>query len=454
MVKQRNTTIDSVFMLGCCAVACLGISDVRGKSPTLPSVQAPYYRVVYPASAQEGELAYGVSYTIWLPPGVKTLRGILVHQHGCGEGACRAGQTAAFDWHWQALAAKHSCALMGPSYEQPEGADCQLWCDPRHGSGKRFLQALDDLANQSGHPELARVPWGLWGHSGGATWVGTMLMLYPERCAAVWMRSGIPNVFPREGIKLPVVEIPDAAMRVPTMCNLGTQEGVTVKEGRFAAVWPRVESLFQTVRKRGALMAVSVDPISSHDCGNQRYLAIPWFDDFLGLRLPKAPGASMQALDEKQMWLAPLLGEKAVSQADYTGDPMQAIVLPTERTARAWEQYTKDTNITDTTVPMAPYDLVRTGNRITWKAEADLESGIASFVILQDDKEIATIPAQPPKSIGRPNVQKNSYSDTPSQPLAEMTYQLADEVGNKSGTIRMVTVNTVGLKSLPSEPAR
>src|SRR5882672_2384254 len=65
-----------------------------------------------------------VNYTLWIPPGVKIVRGLIVHQHGCGEGSCKSGLTGAFDLHWQALARKHRCALMSPSYEQPEEADC------------------------------------------------------------------------------------------------------------------------------------------------------------------------------------------------------------------------------------------------------------------------------------------------------------------------------------------
>ncbi|MFN0121058.1 MAG: hypothetical protein ACKV2V_11210 [Blastocatellia bacterium] len=30
-----------------------------------------------------------MNYTIWIPPGVKTLRGVIVHQHGCGEGSAK-----------------------------------------------------------------------------------------------------------------------------------------------------------------------------------------------------------------------------------------------------------------------------------------------------------------------------------------------------------------------------
>jgi hypothetical protein len=52
--------------------------------------------------------------------GRETLRGVIVHQHGCGEGSCKSGLTGAYDLHWQALARKHDCALLAPAYEQPE----------------------------------------------------------------------------------------------------------------------------------------------------------------------------------------------------------------------------------------------------------------------------------------------------------------------------------------------
>ena len=98
--------------------------------------------VEYPPSTKPGELVYGVTYNLWIPDGVKHLRTIIVHQHGCGVGACKGGETAAYDLHWQALARKWDCALLGPSYHQGEGDDCRKWCDPRNGSEKRFLQGL------------------------------------------------------------------------------------------------------------------------------------------------------------------------------------------------------------------------------------------------------------------------------------------------------------------------
>ena len=74
-----------------------------------PDAAPPYYRVRYEATTQPGKLIFPVNYTIWIPKNVTTLRGVVVHQHGCGEGSCRSGLTGAYDLHWQALAKKHEC---------------------------------------------------------------------------------------------------------------------------------------------------------------------------------------------------------------------------------------------------------------------------------------------------------------------------------------------------------
>lgn len=421
-----------------------------------PDAEPPYYRVRYEASAEPGKLMFAVNYTIWIPADVEHLRGVVVHQHGCGEGSCKSGLTGAFDLHWQALAKKHDCALMAPSYEQPQTADCQMWCDPRNGSDATFRQSLVDLGLQSGHPELATVPWALWGHSGGGHWCGGMVMLHPERVAAAWLRSGVPLFEPnpeRESIK--PHELPLGALSVPMMCNPGTKEGVTVKDGRFAKVWPANETFLKTLRAKNALVGVAVDPLSAHECGNQRYLAIPWFDACLVERLPKNPTHPLRMMDRDAEWLAPFLGEAASPAAAFAGDKGDASWLPNKEVAELWASYVKDTRVADTTPPPAPTDLVvkkeGKGHVLTWKAEADLESGLARFYILRDGKRIATVPKENKNRFGRPVFQGLQYSDTPTMPLVRMRF--VDETAEPGKTVRyrVVAENTVGLKSALSQ---
>ncbi|HAV63887.1 MAG TPA: hypothetical protein DCY13_16170, partial [Verrucomicrobiales bacterium] len=380
-------------------------------------------------------------------------RGVIVHQHGCGEGSCRSGLTGAFDLHWQALARKHDCALLSPAYEQPEKADCQLWCDPRNGSGTVFQQALSDLGERSGHPELATVPWALWGHSGGGHWAGGMVLLHPERVAAAWLRSGVPLLRPNpDRSNLRAHTVTDAVLAVPLMCNLGTREGVTDKTNGFAGVWPGVEVFFKTMRAKGALVGVAIDPLTSHECGNQRYLAIPWLDACLTARLPAKPGAPLRPMPAASTWLASLdtagTNDAApVPAGEFIGVKEESVWLPNQAIARAWSQYVQDTAVTDVTPPPAPRNLRIVANELTWEADADVESGLGHFVIERDGRFLATVPDQGRNPYGRPVFQNLQYSDTPSQPLIPMRYLDTTADGGKRHRYRVIAVNTVGLSS-------
>lgn len=416
-----------------------------------PPAERPYYRVRYEASTQPGELIYPVNYTIWIPKDVKLLRGVIVHQHGCGEGSCKSGLTGAYDLHWQALAKKHDCALLAPSYEQPEKADCQMWCDPRNGSSAAFQKCLVDLGAKSGHPELSKVPWALWGHSGGGHWAGGMVLLYPERVVAAWLRSGVPLLKAdpaRSSIKAHT--LPSAALKVPVMCNLGTKEGVTVKDSRFAGVWPANEAFFNEVRGKSGLISVSVDPLSAHECGNQRYFAIPWLDACLTARLPDAGTDPLKEMPTDKAWLAPIIGAEAVPASTFAGDPLKAAWLPSEPIARSWMQYVKDTAVTDTTAPPAPTNVRLTGNVLSWDAEADLESGLAGFIVERDGRFLANVPDRGKNPFGRPIFQNLQYSDTPTQPLVPLQFTDTKAEPAKKHSYRVIAVNTVGSKSRPS----
>src|SRR5262245_58003869 len=112
MIRSTSMTAALVLLVASAA----GLSGQQPPYDVFPPAEPPYYRVRYDASKEKGELPYAVNYTIWIPKGVKTLRGVIVHQHGCGEGSCKSGLTGAYDLHWQALAKKHECALLSPSY--------------------------------------------------------------------------------------------------------------------------------------------------------------------------------------------------------------------------------------------------------------------------------------------------------------------------------------------------
>ena len=420
-------------------------------------------RVEYPPSTGADGLQVGVTYTLWVPDGVARLRGVIVHQHGAGTTAAREGATAAYDLHWQALARKWDCALLGPSYHvlneqidlSPGGAE--LWVDPRHGSEKTFLKALGDLAAASGHAELETVPWVLWGHSGGGIWSDVMTTLYPERVVAVWLRSGSAAMF-RTHPEFAQPQVPAAVYAIPFMLNPGVKEKPAAPNvpGQEKGPWYGNLATFGEYRAHGGLIGFAPDPRTGHECGDSRYLAIPFFDACLAARLPDkgAEDQTLKPVDTGRAWLAPLLGTEARPAGEFRGDPKEAVWLPNEAVAKSWMEYVKTGAVGDTTPPPAPTDVRVTrkgdqGVEITWRAEADVESGIGGFVVLRDGQELARLPRTPVGKYGRPLFQSMTYHDTSDQPLPEMRYLDATARPGEKHAYAVLTVNSVGLKSEP-----
>jgi alpha-L-fucosidase 2 len=420
----------------------------------LMRADGPYLKVDYPASTNANELQTAVTYTLWIPDGVKTFRGIIVHQHGAGTTASIEGSTAAYDLHWQALAAKWDCALLGPSYHVSNEAidltpgGSELWFDPRRGSEKAFLKALVEFAAKSGHPEIETVPWVLWGHSGGGIWANVMACLHPGRVVAMWLRSGTAAMF-RAKAEFPQPEVPVAVYDIPAMCNPGMKEQFGPFVGTLAT--------FQEYRSHGAPIGFAPDPRTGHECGDSRYLAIPFLDACLGLRLPDLDSANqtLKRVDISQAWLAPLMSKDAKPAGEFRGDPNCAVWLPNETVARAWMEYVKTGAVSDTTPPPPPYEVATapkgdSGIEVTWKADADFESGIRNFIVLRDGQELAQVPEKPVGKFGRPLFQSMTYHDTPSQPMPEMRYPDASAKAGEMHYYNVKTVNSVGLASAPS----
>jgi hypothetical protein len=409
--------------------------------PVLATAAGRYFTVEYPPSEKPGELVYGVTYTLWLPEDVKTLRGIIVHQHGCGAGACKNGETAAYDLHWQALAEKHDCALLGPSYHQADGQDCRKWCDPRNGSEKAFLRSLEDFAAQSKHPEIVRVPWALWGHSGGAFWSSLMLTLHPERIAGIWFRSGSAfHVWEKGDIPRP--ELSDAVYGVPLCFNGGLKEEQDKRHGP-----PRAgdRAMFAAWRAKGAPAGFARDPVTGHECGDSRYLAIPFLDACLALRLP-VTGTDLKPVDENKGWLSEMDSVEALPAGQYQGAKESSAWMPNEALVKARAEYLKTGAVGDVTPPPTPTNVTLKGGVLTWDAKADFESGIQKFIILRDGKEIGQVPEKGVSKFGRPLFQRMTHGDTPEKPLAEMTYTDRKPAGDEK-SYRVIAVNSVGLRS-------
>ena len=431
------------------------VQDLWG--PFTPSSGAGrYLQLVYPPSTTKGELQLGAVYTLWIPDDIKTVRAVIVHQHGASIPAAQSGATSAYDLHWQALAKKWNCVLLGPSYRvlndaidlTPGGAE--LWFDPRQGSERVFLRALDEFATKSGHAEIATVPWCLWGHSGGGIWTNVMSILHPDRVLAAFLRSGTAAMF-RSRPEFIQPEVPPAIYEIPTMVNFGVGE-------RGNRPWDGSIATFQEYRAQGAPIGFAPDPRTGHFCGDSRYLAIPFFDACLQMRLTEW-NKILRPADLSRAWLATPFGDTAMPAAEFKRDTNKAAWLPNEALAKIWMEYVRTGTVTDSRAPSAPFNVrakadADHGNEITWEAEADIVSGLGGFVVLRDGRGIAKLPTQPPEAVyGRPLFQGLSYHDTPIAPLPQMSHVDTSAQSGVKHVYTVVALSSAGVPSMASSPA-
>jgi hypothetical protein len=340
--------------------------------------------------------------------------------------------------------------LLGPSYHQDDKQNCRLWCDPRNGSAETFLAALARFAQQAERPELTSVPWCLWGHSGGGFWASLMQTMYPERICAIWFRSGTAFATWEKG-EIPKPEIPAAAYAIPMMLNPGAKEN---GDARFRGAWDGSMAMFRAYRAQGAPIGFAPDPRTGHECGDSRYLAIPFFDACLAARLPAAgdPPGALRPIDPASSWLAPLLGKEARPRAEFQGEVAESVWLPNEGVAKAWSEYVETGAVSDTTPPPAPAHVRRTAGpggavELRWVATADFESGLREFLILRNGVEVGRLPEKPVGRFGRPLFQSMSYHDTPERPLPPLRWVDRSGMAEDAATYEVISVNSAGLKS-------
>lgn len=130
--------------------------------------------------------------------------------------------------------------------------------------------------------------------------------------------------------------------------------------------------------------------------------------------------------------------------------------LADKELASSWAEFSKTGNIVDRTAPPAPFNvkkLVRKNGKVilSWNAVADIQSSIAYFEILENDKIIGRVGGPVKKHWnGNGYYHAWNYSDQPLyKKLLPMEFEL--KKFNKESKYSVVVVNKAGLKSEKSD---
>ena len=367
-------------------------------------------------------------YGVYVPTGKRRLQGILILQHGCGME--QFGLTRHYDLQYQAFARKWNLAVI----ETAIHGTCGLWGYPEKGSAAGLEKVLAKAAVKTGHDEIITVPWLLWGHSAGGFWTLGMLRDYPERIIAAVCYSAAWD---------PDYAYTQTAAEVPLLLRHAGKD-----DGDPSSKCPETaRHTFAKLRAMDAPVSIVLNNGQNHNLSFLRTMAIPFWEAALKQRISKS--GTLQPLDRKQTWLADTTTFEIFREEGYSGDKTRLARLPDEASAKAWKEFATTNVVTDKTAPAAPFDLTaaKLGEvlEISWKADADVESGIGSFNIYKDGSLIGRVP----ESGVFQDYDRNGDNTYP-VPAPAMKYRLT-EVPSKSARIGVETVNRDGLKSSITE---
>ena len=143
-------------------------------------------------------------------------------------------------------------------------------------------------------------------------------------------------------------------------------------------------------------------------------------------------------MDRTKAWLGDPQTLAIAPEAKFTGNKDKASWLPDEAAARRWQEYCKTGDVKDRTPPPAPVEVkavLADGKvRLTWTAEADLESGIKRFFIFRDGKRIGFLGGAVTKGNSQGYYQTWNYGDEPEPRPGPM--QFIDKTGTAERATR------------------
>lgn len=376
----------------------------------------------------ECPFAFKADYGVYLPPSnSKKLNAVLVLQHGCGME--QFGLTRPYDLQYRAFAKKWNVAVV----ETALYGNCYKWGNPEWGSPEGLFTALAKAGLESGHTELADLPLLLFGHSGGGYWTLAMLRDYPERilAAVCYSAAWAPQWYYSE-----------SALDVPLlMRHAGSNDGT------WHSMCPQTaESTFRQLSRRGAPVSIVCNHGQNHNMSTLRHMAIPFYEAALRTRLPRGFSHKLRRLNPSETYVVDTATFEVFKECEFDGLTTDMCRFPDRESALIFQEYARTNDVVDATSPDKPYDLSferLPGGEIefSWKADADVESGIQCFIIYLNGERIARIPDTGEYQ----SFDRNGDNTCPVVPPA-MSYTLAD-VPDGPFSLSVATVNQSGLSS-------
>jgi dienelactone hydrolase len=186
-----------------------------------------------------------------------------------------------------------------------------------------MVVAMNQVAQQSGHSELAHAAFLLHGHSLGACSAYGFTRLHAERIVGVIASKGLCAESVDSG----------AAAAVPIYLIVGENDN-TVSASQILSV-------FTNNRAAGAPWSYGVEAGAGHAQVTNHDLLFGWLGTILDVRVPQtivpSQPVQLRAVDQTLGWLGNMTTFEVASYASYTADRNRASWLPSQATALEWQ---------------------------------------------------------------------------------------------------------------------
>ncbi len=431
-VPASTASVSAGVMIMVLAFASAGSAEVPGSAPpSLFPEEEPLHLTV---AAAAGERFGTAVVDGWLPPGPAPIRYVVIHQHGCGDKIAKEAAAMVHDRQWRAFCRLHRGVLLVPRFFT--GSNCADWNAPAAGSERVLLTALEELARQTGRPEVRSAPWVIWGHSGGSSWAVQMVVRHPGRTVALALRGGASAQFGDRQFR---EQFARAAGTLPMIFVWGAAEARP--SSRHFVSWNPMKAMAAQLRQGGASLAVAVDPLSEHQAGNSRLIILPFFSAIMAAREMGAElSGSFVHRDGSERAPSPV----SRHNPEY-------MWLPDSTVAESYRSFVKRGTVTAVGPPKQGPELraeIRDGSpMLQWRIVPEIDSGIRSIRIYRDQRLVQE------RGPGK-NRFLAEYGDTPSPEILSDTFVDPEAAPGGSHDYAVSFVNWSGIESPRSAVAR
>lgn len=351
MVRHFDRPAAFAFMLLLAAVSASLADDEQAQ----PDLDQPRSEIAKLPSYREGDFVYqqylldkgmGQKVRLWVPGGVKTLKGVIVHLGWCHENDHP---------HLQEFARMHDFAVFGTLFR---------WA----GISEIMPDTLAKIGRQIGHPELAHAPWITMGFSRSGRIAAMFVETHPQRTISTYF-GGSPGMTleiqaKRKDDRARIQKNLQSYAKTPLIVINGSQDafvGYNPKARRGYMAWLR--GTYPKLRKPDLPITGAVEWGPGHSTFNNGALQFPFWRAVIEKRLPADADPSRGPVELRPFpvedgWLVDpagwnvtgdgkLLPEEQrnakwgtpVPYAKYKGDKTRAVWLPDAYTAAVWRAF-------------------------------------------------------------------------------------------------------------------